>query len=282
MASSSGALALRARRVSGRGLVRHRGRARHGVSSRYARCASVRPVRIVDGIPKGSSAQPFVEGTVARELRVLETETFGGLREDDHLYTGQGQRRAGHDVSVRDHGGRPRSGQERFNIYCSPCHGRTGEGNGMVVQRGYRQPPSYHIDRLRQVPVGYLFDVITIGFGTMPDYSAQIPVEDRWRIVAYIRALQLRRTRRLPSFGRRHEATGGRQRAGALELRAQGRQGTSVTTTGSLSPERFFASVPPQTCRASARAASCSASLVWGWRRSDSPRRDSRCSFSRI
>jgi mono/diheme cytochrome c family protein len=82
-------------------------------------------------------------------------------------------------------------GQERFNIYCSPCHGRTGEGNGMVVQRGYRQAASYHIERLRLMPVGYFYDVMTNGFGAMPDYRAQITPEDRWRIIAYIRALQL-------------------------------------------------------------------------------------------
>src|SRR5919198_1481640 len=87
----------------------------------------------------------------------------------------------------------PRSGareRERDNIYCSPCHDRPGGGNGMVVQRGYKQPPSYHIDRLRNADVGYFFDVITNGFGAMPDYRAQIAPRDRWAIVAYIRALQ--------------------------------------------------------------------------------------------
>ena len=82
-------------------------------------------------------------------------------------------------------------GQERFNIYCSPCHGRTGSGNGMVVQRGYRQPPSFHSDRLLQADAGYFFDVMTNGFGVMPDYRVQISPRDRWAIVAYIRALQL-------------------------------------------------------------------------------------------
>lgn len=81
-------------------------------------------------------------------------------------------------------------GRERYNIYCAPCHARSGDGNGMIVQRGYRRPPSYHIDRLRQAPLGHFFDVITNGFGAMPDYSSQIPVRDRWAIVAYIRALQ--------------------------------------------------------------------------------------------
>ncbi len=81
-------------------------------------------------------------------------------------------------------------GRERFNIYCAPCHARSGYGNGMIVQRGYRRPPSYHTARLRQAPVGHFFDVITNGFGAMPDYAAQIPVRDRWAIAAYIRALQ--------------------------------------------------------------------------------------------
>jgi mono/diheme cytochrome c family protein len=81
-------------------------------------------------------------------------------------------------------------GRERYNIYCAPCHARTGDGNGMIVQRGYRRPPSYHIDRLRQAPLGHFFDVITNGFGAMPDYSSQIAVRDRWAIAAYIRVLQ--------------------------------------------------------------------------------------------
>jgi len=82
-------------------------------------------------------------------------------------------------------------GRERFDIYCSPCHGRTGQGDGMVVQRGYRRPPSFHQDRLRSAPVGHFFDVITNGFGAMPDYASQVRVEDRWAIIAYLRALQL-------------------------------------------------------------------------------------------
>jgi mono/diheme cytochrome c family protein len=82
-------------------------------------------------------------------------------------------------------------GRQRFNIYCAPCHSRLGDGQGMVVKRGYKQPPTYHQDRLRKAPLGYFFDVMTNGFGAMPDYSAQIPPRDRWCIVAYIRALQL-------------------------------------------------------------------------------------------
>jgi mono/diheme cytochrome c family protein len=131
--------------------------------------------------PKGSSAQPLIAGTVPR----------GFLNEDEALYTGKSN---GQDVDTFPFPIKAEDldrGQERFNIYCSPCHGRTGEGNGIVVQRGFRQPPSYHIDRLRTAPVGHFFDVMTNGFGAMQDYRAQVTYDDRWRIVAYIRALQL-------------------------------------------------------------------------------------------
>src|SRR5262245_20031955 len=82
-------------------------------------------------------------------------------------------------------------GQERFNIYCTPCHGALGLGNGMVVQRGFRAPPSYHIDRLREAPIGHFYDVMTNGFGAMPSYADKVGPRDRWAIAAYIRALQL-------------------------------------------------------------------------------------------
>lgn len=84
-------------------------------------------------------------------------------------------------------------GQERYKIFCSPCHGLQGDGNGMVVMRGMKRPPTYHQPRLRNVPNGYIFDVITNGFGAMQGYSAQVPPRDRWAIVAYVRALQLSR-----------------------------------------------------------------------------------------
>ena len=84
------------------------------------------------------------------------------------------------------------SGRERFNIFCAPCHSRVGDGNGFVPSRGFaRKPPSFHDVRLQKAPLGYFFDVITEGFGIMPDYAAQIPPQDRWDIVAYVRALQL-------------------------------------------------------------------------------------------
>jgi len=82
-------------------------------------------------------------------------------------------------------------GQQRYDIYCTPCHSLIGDGNGMIVQRGYKRPPSFHSDRLRNAPLGHFFDVISNGFGAMPDYAAQIRPEDRWAIAAYIRALQL-------------------------------------------------------------------------------------------
>jgi mono/diheme cytochrome c family protein len=84
-------------------------------------------------------------------------------------------------------------GQERFQIFCSVCHGMTGEGDGMIVRRGFRKPPSYHEQRLREAPVGHFFDVVTNGWGAMPSYAAQVPVQDRWAIIAYVRALQLSR-----------------------------------------------------------------------------------------
>ena len=127
------------------------------------------------------SARPIVEGTVAR----------GQLQEDTLMYTGKVN---GADTTVFpfpvDAAVMAR-GQERFNIFCAPCHGRTGQGDGMVVRRGYRRPPSIHQDRLRAAPAGHFFDVITNGFGAMPEYATEIKAQDRWAIVAYVRALQL-------------------------------------------------------------------------------------------
>ena len=82
-------------------------------------------------------------------------------------------------------------GRERYNIFCTPCHGQIGDGNGFIPTRGFRRPPTFHSDRLRNAPVGHFFDVVTNGFGAMPDYASQIPPRDRWAIIAYIRALQL-------------------------------------------------------------------------------------------
>jgi mono/diheme cytochrome c family protein len=127
------------------------------------------------------SARPLVAGTVAR----------GHLRDDELLYTGKVNGADANVFPFRVDAAVMARGRERFDIFCSPCHGRTGQGDGMVVRRGFRRPPTFHQDRLRNAPAGQLFDVITNGFGAMPDYAAQVRAEDRWAIVAYIRALQL-------------------------------------------------------------------------------------------
>ena len=127
------------------------------------------------------SARPPVEGTVAR----------GQLRSDSYFYTGKVGSDPGDYMPFPVTEEVLKRGQERFNIYCAPCHSRLGDGNGMIAQRGFRHPPSYHEERLRKAPLGYLFSVMTDGFGAMPSYADQIPADDRWRIVAYIRALQL-------------------------------------------------------------------------------------------
>lgn len=136
----------------------------------------------------GSSARPLVEGTVSR----------GALRDDEVLFTGKqpgelapGQTRQAvseFPFSITEEV--IKRGQVRYNIYCSPCHGFTGDGQGMIVHRGLQGPANFHDDRMTTAPVGHYFDVVTNGFGRM--YSMdQIPVRDRWAIIAYIRALQL-------------------------------------------------------------------------------------------
>jgi mono/diheme cytochrome c family protein len=127
------------------------------------------------------SARTPVEGTVAR----------GQLHEDSYFYTGKVGSNPGDYLPFAATDDVLARGRERFNIYCAPCHSRIGDGNGIIVQRGFRAPPSYHIERLRKAPLGYFFDVTTNGFGAMPEYASQIPTRDRWCIVAYIRALQL-------------------------------------------------------------------------------------------
>ena len=139
-------------------------------------------LRPSDFFADGRSARPIPAGTVAR----------GHLNSDALFHTGKKPDGTfiealpialTKEVLIR--------GQQRYNVFCSPCHDHTGSGLGMVVRRGFRRPPSYHIDRLRQAPNGYLFDVITSGFGAMPDFATEIQPADRWAIVAYQRALQL-------------------------------------------------------------------------------------------
>ena len=139
------------------------------------------PLRESTFFTDARSARPLLEGTIAR----------GHLHDDELLYGGKVNGRDATMFPFRVDAAVMARGRERFDIYCSPCHGRTGQGDGMVVRRGYRRPPSMHQDRLRDAPVGHFFDVMTNGFGAMPDYAAQIKAEDRWAIAAYVRALQL-------------------------------------------------------------------------------------------
>ena len=140
------------------------------------------PLEATTVFANGAASRPMIEGTVARGL----------LRDDRLFYTG----RTPEDQFVSD---LPMAltrdllerGQTRFNAFCSPCHGRVGYGDGMVVQRGFKHPTSFHELRLRESPVGYFFRIMTNGFGDMSSYAAQISPADRWAIVAYIRALQL-------------------------------------------------------------------------------------------
>ena len=113
------------------------------------------------------------------------------MRQDDHLYQGRVNGELADTFPMPVTAAVMARGQERYNVFCLPCHGPTGSGNGTIVQRGFRAPPSYHEERLRAAPVGYFYDVMTNGFGAMQDYASQVPVADRWAIAAYMRALQL-------------------------------------------------------------------------------------------
>jgi mono/diheme cytochrome c family protein len=126
------------------------------------------------------AARPLVANTVAR----------GRLHADEHFQLGRVDGKDAPTFPIAITKDVLARGRERFGIYCQNCHGIAGDGNGMIVQRGLKRPPSYHIDRLREAPPGYLFNVITNGFGVMYDLSDRIRPEDRWAIVAYVRALQ--------------------------------------------------------------------------------------------
>lgn len=160
----------------------------------------MKPFRSSSFFRDGLSGRQPVEGTVAR----------GYLREDTAFFTGKKSATSATVVtqptSTAPQSAFPndvdtfpfavneaivRRGQERYNIFCSVCHGKTGNGDGMIVRRGYRRAASFNDDRLRQAPVGHFFDAITNGWAAMPAYAPQIPVQDRWAIIAYIRALQL-------------------------------------------------------------------------------------------
>lgn len=171
----------------------------------------MKPFRGTTFFGDGLSARPPVQGTIPR----------GYLRADTAFYTGKKSRPATAGTPAGPTTTNPAVGQnaypddietfpipvtidtvdrgrKRYDIFCSVCHGKTGYGDGMVVRRGFRRAASFNDDRLRQAPVGHFFDAITNGWGAMPSYSAQIPVQDRWAIIAYIRALQLSQQKIVP------------------------------------------------------------------------------------
>jgi mono/diheme cytochrome c family protein len=141
------------------------------------------PLRVSDFYDDRRSARPLIDDTVPR----------GWLMADDAFATGKVNGQFVAELPVPLTLDLLKRGENRFNIYCSPCHSRTGNGDGIVVRRGFKQPPSYHDPRLLAQPIGYFFDVISHGFGQMPDYAAQIQPRDRWAIAAYVRALQVSR-----------------------------------------------------------------------------------------
>lgn len=146
-----------------------------------------RPFRPTTFFADGRSQRPLVPGTVAR----------GRLDEDVLLCRGTVDGKPAEVFPFPVTAEVLARGRERYDIFCSPCHDRVGTGQGMIVQRGLKAPPSFHIERLRAAPPGYFFDVITNGFGAMFDYADRIDVRDRWSIIAYVRALQLSQNAKL-------------------------------------------------------------------------------------
>ncbi|MBV8202697.1 MAG: cytochrome c [Acidobacteria bacterium] len=147
----------------------------------------MRPYRESTFYPDGASARPLPAHTVAR----------GDLRADEALYTGIRGGKPVADIPFPVTREVLLRGEQRYDIFCSPCHGRVGDGRGMIVTRGYKQPPSFHSEQLRNAQVGWFFSVMTQGFGVMPSYAAQVTVADRWAIAAYVRALQYSQNARL-------------------------------------------------------------------------------------
>ena len=138
------------------------------------------PLEASNFFPDGQTFRPQVVGTVAR----------GDLNLNEHFYQGKIGGQLATTLPVTVDRELLERGRERYNIYCSPCHDQTGSGNGMIVRRGLKQPPSFHQQRLRDIQVGHFFDVITNGYGVMYSYASRVPVQDRWAIAAYIKLLQ--------------------------------------------------------------------------------------------
>lgn len=147
-----------------------------------------KPLAASEFFADGASARPLPPHTIPRGHLNEDTVFFQG-RHDDGTLAESFPMPVTKELLKR--------GQERYNIYCSVCHGAEGDGNGMIVQRGYPAPPSYHIDRLRNAPPGYLYSVITNGYGIMYSYASRVEPPDRWAIAAYLRALQLSRNARI-------------------------------------------------------------------------------------
>jgi mono/diheme cytochrome c family protein len=156
----------------------------------------MKPYRGTSFFGDATSMRQPIDGTIPR----------GQLKTDTEYYTGKKPKAAGATAPPANANTYPDDvdtfpfqvtkeivdrGRERYDIFCSACHGLTGNGDGMIVRRGFRRAASFNDDRLRQAPVGHFFDAITNGWGAMPSYASQIPVQDRWAIITYIRALQL-------------------------------------------------------------------------------------------
>lgn len=144
--------------------------------------AKVKPLQSSDFFLDGQSSRLLLVDTVARGHLNSDKAFYQGMNEDDTPVE---------DFPIEITREVLERGRERYDIFCAPCHSRLGNGQGMIVQRGFKAPPSFHIDRLREAPPGYYYDVITNGFGVMYSYASRVPPEDRWAIIAYIKALQL-------------------------------------------------------------------------------------------
>ncbi len=148
------------------------------------RQSKTEPLDVSEFYSDGQSARPLIPDTIPRDH----------MRQDDAYYTGAKDGKWIATIPLPVTLDLLKRGQERFNIYCSPCHGRLGDGNGMIAHRGFtlkRPVGNYHTDRLRKMPIGHFYDVITNGYGAMYSYASRVEPQDRWAIAAYIRALQL-------------------------------------------------------------------------------------------
>ena len=160
-------------------------------------CAGCRRDMFVQPLSKPLKSSDFFRDGMASRPVVAHTVARGQENEDEAFYRGKIGTNFVETFPFPITREVLERGHQRFDIYCSVCHARTGEGNGMIVQRGYPPPPSYHIERLRQVPVGHFYDVMTQGYGIMYSYAHAVKPSDRWAIAAYIRVLQLSHNARL-------------------------------------------------------------------------------------